>query len=447
MMTRRALHEGGTGVSPVHDDTHDDPNRRLSDAQQSDNLRTFLGAAARHSGGTVTDRTHLRITRDIAEGFAAHGAQGGATKTQVWEWIRQHASPTYSAEAFESRWEVFESERLIRPHRSKKHQLRHSFHPLGTVYLMICDRLESRGGIDELIALLDRTQDLLDREHPDRDAVAHNIVFCQWVFQTFAVQLEALVLDGTLKELMADQWQYHHHDLDQRVLRLNRDVNRHFPKDVGLTHRAVVMVEAEQRYAHWAAQALLRVLDHAGTTLDFDVLSAEQYLEAARNAPPEQLAEAGLALVVDAPRVWLDSGVVVDALEAFVPRHRVRFRPPVPKGAPDRDPFGAAAERAIRERARRERVADRLLLERDQAEMTEELRRSRWPRAVRLLTDLIMLDADPHAPYRVELGTELIIDREAWVTHLHPVTVHRTETRAVPDARDLVASEHGDEEP
>jgi hypothetical protein len=434
-------------VSPVHDNTHGDADRRLSDAQQSDNLRTFVGAAARHSEGTVTDRVHLRIARDIAEGFAAHSAQGGATKAEVWEWIRQHASPAYSVEAFESRWEVFESERLIRPHRSKKHQLRHSFHPLGTVFLMVCDRLESRGGIDELIGLLDRTQELLDHDHPDREAVAHNIVFCQWVFQTFAVQLEALVLDGTLKELMEDQWQYHHQDLDQRVLRLNHEVNRHFPKDVDLSHKAVVMVEAEQRYAHWAVQALLRVLDRAGTTLDFDVLSAEEYLEAARNAPPEQLAEAGLALVADAPQVWLDAGAVVDALEAFVPRHRVRYRPPVPEGSADRDPFGAVAERAVRERARRERAADRMLLEQDRAEMTEELRRSRWPRAVRLLTDLIMLDADRHAPYRLEMGTELIIDREAWVTHLHPVTVHRTKTPAVLPPPDLVASEQGDEEP
>jgi hypothetical protein len=267
------------------------------------------------------------------------------------------------------------------------------------------------------------------------------------VFATFAVQLEALVLDGTLKELIEDQWQYNHQDLDQRVLRLNHDVNRHFPKDVDLAHKAVAMVEAEQRYGHWVAQALLRVLDHAGMTLDFDVLSPEEYLEAARNAPPEQLAEAGVALVVDAPQVWLDAGAVVDALEAFAPRHRVRYRPPVPKGSPERDPFGAVVERTVRERARRERAADRMLLERNQVEVTEELRRSRWPRAVRLLTDLIMLDADPHAPYRVEIGAELIVDREAWVTYLHPVTVHRTDAPAVLAPPDLVAGEQGDEEP
>jgi hypothetical protein len=88
-----------------------------------------------------------------------------------------------------------------------------------------------------------------------------------------------------------------------------------------------------------------------------------------------------------------------------------------------------------------------MLLEQDRAEMTEELRRSRWPRAVRLLTDLILLDADPHAPYRLEMGTELIVDREAWVTHLHPVTVHRTHTPAVPRSPAPAASEQGDEEP
>ncbi|KNB53523.1 hypothetical protein AC230_02370 [Streptomyces caatingaensis] len=88
-----------------------------------------------------------------------------------------------------------------------------------------------------------------------------------------------------------------------------------------------------------------------------------------------------------------------------------------------------------------------MLLERDRVEVTEELRMSRWPRAVRLLTDLIMLDADPHAPYHLEIGSELIIDREAWVTSLHPVTVHRTERPAATAPEDLVASEHGDEEP
>jgi hypothetical protein len=45
------------------------------------------------------------------------------------------------------------------------------------------------------------------------------------------------------------------------------------------------------------------------------------------------------------------------------------------------------------------------------------------------------------------MGTELIVDREAWVTHLHPVTVHRTHTPAVPRSPAPAASEQGDEEP
>lgn len=420
--------------------------RWLSGEQQTTNLRTYVAAAARHSGATVTDRLHVQMTRDIAAGFAARGTRGGATKAQVWGWITRDGPPAYGLEEFEGRWQVFESEGLIRPYRSKKHQQRHSFHPLGTVFLMVCDRLESRGGIDELIVLLDRTQALLDEEHPDRDAVAHNITFCQWAFATFAVQVEALVRDGSVRELIDDHQQYNHQDLERRVQQLNREVTRLFPKDFDLGHKAVAMLESQQRYTHWVEQALLRVLDHAGRSLDFDVLSAESYLTAAKKAPLERLAKAAGVLVVDAPQVWLDAGAVIDTLDEFAPRHRVRYRPPMPMGTPERDPFSAVAERTQRERTRRTRAAERLLLERDRAEVTEELRRSRWPRAARMLADLIMLDADPHAPFRVQISDQLLIDREAWVTYLHPVTVHRTAPPAVLEAQDLPVGGHRDED-
>ncbi|WP_409061215.1 hypothetical protein [Streptomyces sp. SYP-A7185] len=150
-------------------------------------------------------------------------------------------------------------------------------------------------------------------------------------------------------------------------------------------------------------------------------------------------------LVVDAPQVWLDAGAVIDTLDEFAPRHRVRYRPPMPTGTPERDPFGAAAARTQRERTRRTRAAERLLLERDRAEVTEELRRSRWPRAARMLADLIMLDADPHAPFRVQIGDQLIVDRDAWVTYLHPVTVYRTVPPTVLEPQGLPVGGHREE--
>lgn len=43
---------------------------------------------------------------------------------------------------------------------------------------------------------------------------------------------------------------------------------------------------------------------------------------------------------------------------------------------------------------------------------------------------MIGLDADPEAPYRLEIAIALIVDRVGWVTYLHPVHLHREEAEA-----------------
>ncbi|MGW1194529.1 hypothetical protein ACWD4B_01520 [Streptomyces sp. NPDC002536] len=420
----------------------------LSEEQQSQRLRALVAPVARHAHATVTDPGTLQIAYDIADGFAGcSGERRGATKAEVWEWISKNISAAYSYERFEERWRVFESDGLIKPLRLKKHQQRHTFDPYGGLFLIIWDRVNTEGGLDELISLLDRTQHLLDRERPDRQAVLRNITYCQWIFATFAVQLEELVLEGSVQELKDYERQYNHRDLYERVLDLSRQVTRRFPRDFALAQRAVAMVEAELRYGFWATEAVKRVADQAARSLDFDLFSAEDYLDAAKYCPPEALTEVGKYLVADSPPVWVDAGSVVEALEMFVPRWQPHRRPPVPRGTPEQDPLGPLLRRRSSERVRRENAADRLLLEREQVEVTEELRRSRWPQAARLLTDLLMLDADPHAPYGVQIAVELIIDRLGWVTYLHPVTLHRVTVGTTAQALPADSREAGHEEP
>ncbi len=62
-----------------------------------------------------------------------------------------------------------------------------------------------------------------------------------------------------------------------------------------------------------------------------------------------------------------------------------------------------------------------------------------------MLADLIMLDADPHAPFRVQIGDQLIVDRDAWVTYLHPVTVYRTVPPTVLEPQGLPVGGHREE--
>lgn len=279
---------------------------------------------------------------------------------------------------FDSRWAIFEHYGAIQPYIAKKHQQRYALHPAVGPAVLVHERLRRHRGIDELAALLDETSTLIGQRIRDRATVEANLLSCRQMLNLYAMHLERLVVSASLKELAEKQREHNHPGLREKVVYLNRAVSEHFPGDHGLDFQAVALLNVEQRYERALDTAVQRIVEQGGRTLDFEVLSAEEYLEAARHAPLALLAQFGDSLVVDPPTVWIDAGSLMRAVEEFAPYSRVRRRPSMPHVTPEADPLQRMSEARTRERSRQEHLAERVLLEADGADLTGELQRGRW---------------------------------------------------------------------
>ncbi|MFF2955662.1 hypothetical protein ACFVVU_30485 [Kitasatospora sp. NPDC057965] len=402
----------------------------LSPRQQALNVRAFSAVVAKFKEALLEGPEALAVARDIVAAFADSEASGGPTRSDVWASISERRSPQYSEGFFDARWAIFEHYGAIQPYLAKKHQQRYALHPAVGPAILVHERLRRHRGIDELAALLDETRSLIKQRSRDRAAIEAGLAYGRQILSLYAIHLERLVAVASIRELAEEQREHNFPGLTEKVEFLNKEVSDHFPNDHALDYQAVALLNAEQRYQRALAAAIQRIVEQGGRTLDFAVLSAEEYLEAARHAPLALLGQFGADLVADPPTVWIDAGMLMKAVEEFAPYTRLRRRPTMPQVPQERDPVQRIGEARVRERSRQDHLAERVLVEGDRADLTAELQRSRWPAAARLLADLIGLDADPYAPYRLEIGINLIVDRIGWVTYLHPVYLHRQDAKA-----------------
>jgi hypothetical protein len=130
--------------------------------------------------------------------------------------------------------------------------------------------------------------------------------------------------------------------------------------------------------------------------------------------------------VIDPPMPWLDPGAVLEAIEEYRPRRRVRTRPPAPADSGEADPIGTLQRRREHERRKRVLAAESQLQGQETVDLTGFLRGMEWPAAAQHLAGLLAISADPAQPFSVELGQALLVDPETPVTYLHPVTLRRT---------------------
>ena len=82
----------------------------------------------------------------------------GSTRAQIVD----RMAPGFPPDVVESRLQVFEKLGLLRPYLDKLHQQRYTLNPASLVGQQVFDRIGLRGGVDELLALLDRTRSLFD---------------------------------------------------------------------------------------------------------------------------------------------------------------------------------------------------------------------------------------------------------------------------------------------
>jgi hypothetical protein len=156
------------------------------------------------------------------------------------------------------------------------------------------------------------------------------------------------------------------------------------------------------------------------------MLDPEEYLEAARTADVEALAEVFTPVVFDPPSPFLDPAVVAAKVTDFVPRPTLRRRPPrAPVPEDGTDPMAAVEARVADAARRRERAMGLFLQGEAEADLTSRMRAAGWPGAAQMFVQVLGIHGDPRLAAEMVLLDELIVDDDGPVTRVTPVALRQ----------------------
>ncbi|GGV42035.1 hypothetical protein GCM10010495_69610 [Kitasatospora herbaricolor] len=399
-----------------------DAQALLAPAQRLTNWRAFIASLAANREAVVKDPDLVHLATHVVEVFAEYAAHSGLTRAQ----LRQHLGPSgrgWPPAVLDSRLSLMIDMNFLEPYLLKSHQDRYVMRPAGLAGALAAQRLASHGGVDELIALMDRTRELFRHDNPDPALVLRELRTCRHGLVVFALDLQRQVATATPAELVIAQRQHDHTDFTRQVTGLNRLVTRAFPGHPVMEDAATALIEAAQFYRDQQIAAVGKVLDQGGASLNLDVLTAAEYAHLARTAGTERLGHFGACLVADAAPLWIDGQDVVEAAAACIPAATPRARPapPLPTPGDDNDPLDALDDALAHEDLRQRVLMEDLLGDLTHVQLGDVLEAKGWPAAARLLADLLAADADPLAPYQVDIAVPVRVDAGAKVTYLHDV--------------------------
>jgi len=381
-------------------------------------IAAMVAPVAQDAGAVAEEERLLKIAEVVCDAFAHEDAAHGLTRTE----IADRVDGACSSEELEARINLFVRLEMLRPILDKKHQQRYVLNPAGVVGLLVFERFGERGGVDELLHLLDRTRLQIERGQATRATVLDGIERVRGLFALFANEVNRLVAAAPLEELLEERRFHDRGDLISQVAALNRLVTDEYPD---LDAPAYRLVTEAQRYLSAVQDLVSRVLEEGGEARDFGVLAPEDYLTAAITAPIAALAQVFATAVFDPARPWVDAGAIVEVVETYRPRRSVRSRPPEPAGSSIGDPLAQLEEERAQLTRRRALMAEQHLQGQPDATLANVLRGAGWPGAAGTFTDFLALDADESQPYSVELADELIVDRDGPVTYVSGGTLSR----------------------
>jgi hypothetical protein len=137
---------------------------------------------------------------------------------------------------------------FLEPYLPKLHQGRYIVRPAGLAGALAAARVTERGGVDELILLLDRARAALSAQHPDpRQALAY-LNSARHPLVVLALDLHRCVVAGTARELIEACRQHDHSRFTRQVVELNEMVTAHFRRHHELDEAGAALIEAEQFY-------------------------------------------------------------------------------------------------------------------------------------------------------------------------------------------------------
>lgn len=394
-------------------------------AEQVATWRAFAAPLTADSGAVVQDPELVRLAAAVLAVYADHQSHRGLTFAQLGEGLLRHGIRLPKA-AVDARLEHLHAMGFLDPYLPKMYQGRYIVRPAGLAGALAAARVAERGGIDELILLLDRARSALGARHPDaRQALAH-LNTCRYALIGFALDLNRRIAAGTAAELIEACRQHDHSSFTREVVELNDMVTSQFSRNHDLEEAGVALIEAEQFYRSQLRAAIGKILDQSGGGLNFDVLTLAEYEDAAVTADPDLLAEVGTGLIADTPPVYLDPEALIKVVETYQPRSRARVRPPEPAGTGHPDPLAAAEEAAETARRYRRLGLEALLAGASEVDLTPHMQYS-WEDAARIIVDALALDADPEEPFVLDLSECLLVTPGAPVTYLHPARLIRTD--------------------
>ena len=382
-------------------------------------LRALVAPVAGDAGAVVNDPALLDVAQAVYAAFGEAGASGGLTKTQI-----AAACPgVRDKPGFDTRLDLFVRLGMLQPHFDKTSQQRLVFNPTSAAGLLVFERLGERGGVDELMSLLDRTRADVRSGAATREQVAASLRSARHLLSVFADHLLRLVSSAPLSELIAERRHHAHADLVDEVRALTGLVSDAFPDLDPQAYRVVVQA---QRYVGARESFVTRLLDEGAASRDFSLLDPEDYLTAARTGTQADLAQVFARAVFDPPSPWADPTTVAEAVTEVRPRPQVRERPPRPSDeTPVGDPLEAVLERAEKARRKRARRVDILLGSDSEAELVAAMRKAGWPGAASLLVEALGAAADTSLPVSVSMTDELLVEPDGPVTYLTPVVLRR----------------------
>jgi hypothetical protein len=169
---------------------------QLAVAEQLATWRAFAAPLATDSGAVVGDPELVRLAVNILAVYANHQSRSGLTYAQLRDGLRQMGSHLPQA-ATDARLEHLHRMGFLEPYLPKLYQGRYIVRPAGLAGALAAARVTERGGIDELILLLDRTRAALGTRHPDPVQVLTHLNSCRHALMVFALDLHRRVATGT----------------------------------------------------------------------------------------------------------------------------------------------------------------------------------------------------------------------------------------------------------
>ncbi|MBX7267507.1 hypothetical protein KIF24_16710 [Micromonospora sp. Llam7] len=387
-------------------------------------LEAFVAAVARNSDAVAQDPNVLDIAAAVFEAFASRRSSGGLSRQDLLD----ACAGVCDERSFDSRFELFKKLKLLIPGVAKAHEDRYLFNPYGAAGILVFDRVSSTGGVDELLALLDRTRLAISRGTATAEQVSAALTWARGMLVVAADYLLMLVRTRSLEMMIAERHQHQHPSLMTDVKAVTELVRLKYTEMDPLAY--TVILEA-QRYLDARTQFVDRILEEGARAEDFGVLHHEQYLAVARDGSAELLSKALERFVFDPVDLPLSTATIALEVDQLRPPAPKAPQPPRPDNARTRDdPFRALVEREDRRVSIASDEAEVLLGAESMVDISDEMSARGWPGAARLLVSMVRATG-PGRPFALEFGDSLRVDPTGQVTYLSPVRLKRTPHAAV----------------